>query len=49
MEAALTAIGNELSLSIKTVSSYRKRILQKPDMKSNAELVRYAVEHRLIL
>jgi DNA-binding NarL/FixJ family response regulator len=49
MEAALTAIGNELSLGIKTVSNYRKRILQKLDMKSNAELVGYAVEHRLIL
>jgi two-component system, NarL family, invasion response regulator UvrY len=38
-----------LSISDKTVSTYRARILEKTGMKNNAELVRYAVEHRLSL
>lgn len=36
-----------LSISDKTVSTYRARILEKTGMKNNAELVRYAVEHGL--
>jgi DNA-binding NarL/FixJ family response regulator len=40
-------IADELSLSIKTVSTYRRRILEKMGMKNNAELVRYAMEHDL--
>jgi DNA-binding NarL/FixJ family response regulator len=35
-------------VSIKTVSTYRSRILRKSGMTSNAELVRHAVEHRLV-
>ena len=41
-------IANTLSLSEKTVSTYRSRILEKMKMKSNAELVRYALQNRLI-
>lgn len=40
-------IAETLSLSVKTVSTYRRRILEKMGMKSNAELVRYALEHDL--
>ena len=38
-------IAEELSLSAPTVSTYRARILDKMDMKSTAELVRYAIQH----
>ncbi|HLP82664.1 MAG TPA: response regulator transcription factor [Nitrosomonas sp.] len=45
---SLTAIANKLSLSVKTVSTYRSRILEKMNMKNNAQLVRYAIQHRLV-
>jgi DNA-binding NarL/FixJ family response regulator len=45
---ALTEIALQLHLSVKTISSYRTRILEKMRMKSNAELTRYALEHKLI-
>jgi DNA-binding NarL/FixJ family response regulator len=40
-------IAEKLSLSAKTVSTYRSRILSKMTMKSNAELIRYGVEKQL--
>lgn len=40
----VSQIARELSLSVKTISTYRARILEKMDMKNNAELTRYAVE-----
>ncbi len=43
-----TEIAEELSLSIKTISTYRVRVLSKLDMKNNAELVRYAVKNKLV-
>lgn len=46
--APLKAIAKELALSSKTVSTYRSRVLSKMGMKSNAELVQYAVQHQLI-
>jgi DNA-binding NarL/FixJ family response regulator len=45
---SLTAIANKLSLSVKTVSTYRSRILEKMNMKNNAQLVRYAIQHQLV-
>jgi len=45
---SLTSIANKLSLSVKTVSTYRSRILKKMRMKNNVQLVRYAIQHRLI-
>ncbi len=45
---SLTRIGRELGLSIKTISTYRHRLLQKLNLKSDADLVRYAVDHRLV-
>ncbi|MDI6767300.1 MAG: response regulator transcription factor [Bacteroidota bacterium] len=43
-----TQIAEELSLSIKTISSYRARILDKMRMKTNAEIIRYSIENKLI-
>ena len=40
-------IADRLSLSVKTVSTYRTRLLQKMGMSNNAELTRYAIEHGL--
>ena len=45
---ALTEIGDRLHVSVKTISSYRARIMEKIQMKSNAELTRYAMTHSLI-
>lgn len=41
-------IADELSLSVKTVSTYRARILEKTGMKNNAEMIRYAIENQLV-
>ena len=40
-------IATELSLSVKTISTYRTRILEKMNMKTNAELIHYAIHHNL--
>jgi len=45
---SVSEISDQLTLSISTVSTYRARILTKMRMKSNAELTRYALEHKLI-
>jgi DNA-binding NarL/FixJ family response regulator len=44
-----TEITRELFLSIKTVSTYRSRILKKMGMKNNVELARYAEKHNLAI
>jgi two-component system, NarL family, invasion response regulator UvrY len=41
-------ISAELFLSISTVNTYRARILEKMNMKTDAELIRYAIENQLI-
>jgi DNA-binding NarL/FixJ family response regulator len=41
-------IAGDLGLSIKTVSTYRTRVLEKLRLHTNAELTRYALEHKLI-
>jgi DNA-binding NarL/FixJ family response regulator len=43
-----TQIAGELHLSVKTISTYRSRILAKTGLKSNAEIARYAIENKLI-
>ncbi len=43
----VSEIADELSLSVKTVSTYKVRIFGKMEMKSTAELVKYAVENEL--
>lgn len=40
-------IANELTLSIKTISTYRGRVLEKLDVKTNTDLARYAFQHHL--
>jgi DNA-binding NarL/FixJ family response regulator len=44
---SLTRIGETLHVSVKTVSTYRARIIEKLGVQSNAELTRYVIEHRL--
>lgn len=44
----ISQIAEEMGLSVKTVSTYRTRLLLKMKMKTNAELVRYAVQHGLV-
>jgi len=41
-------IAEEIALSVKTVSTYRARILEKTGMKTNAELIRYALQTQLV-
>ena len=41
-------IANDIALSVKTVSTYRARILQKTGMKTTAELIRYALQTQLV-
>jgi two-component system, NarL family, invasion response regulator UvrY len=41
-------MANELGLSVKTVSTYRARILEKMGMRSNAEIAAYAVRNQLV-
>jgi DNA-binding NarL/FixJ family response regulator len=43
-----TAIAEELHLSIKTVSTYRTRVLEKLSLNTTGELIRYAIENKLI-
>jgi DNA-binding NarL/FixJ family response regulator len=45
---SLTEIGVELSLSVKTISTHRTRILEKMKMKKNAELIHYAITQNLL-
>jgi DNA-binding NarL/FixJ family response regulator len=42
-----TAIADLLSLSVKTVSTYRVRILEKLQLETTSELIRYAIDHGL--
>lgn len=42
-------IATDLTLSVKTVSTYRARILEKMNMKTNAELTHYAIENKLVM
>jgi two-component system invasion response regulator UvrY len=37
-----------LSLSVKTIDTYRARILEKMKMKTNAELMHYAIKNKLV-
>lgn len=41
-------IAHELSLSVKTISMYRTRLLQKMKLRHNAELTHYAIRNRLV-
>lgn len=41
-------IAKDLSLSVKTISTYRTRILEKTGMANNAELTHYAIQNQLV-
>ena len=45
---SVSEIANELSLSVKTVSTYRTRVLEKMCFKSNADITSYAVRNGLV-
>jgi DNA-binding NarL/FixJ family response regulator len=45
---SITDIGNALNLSVKTISTHKTRILEKMQLSTLAELVRYALEHGLV-
>lgn len=44
----VSEVAKEVSLSVKTISTYRSRILEKMKVKTNAELTRYAIQHGLV-
>jgi len=45
---APTEIANDLNLSVKTVSTYRSRVLEKMSLKTNADLTYYAIKNALL-
>lgn len=45
---SLSEIAAELFLSVKTVGTYRSRLLEKMNLHSTAEIIRYAIEHKLV-
>jgi DNA-binding NarL/FixJ family response regulator len=45
---SVSEIAESLALSVKTVSTYRSRILEKLELRHNAEITRYALKHGLV-
>jgi DNA-binding NarL/FixJ family response regulator len=45
---SLTQMGENLNLSVKTISTYRSRILEKLQLNNNSDLVRYALKHEIV-
>jgi two-component system, NarL family, invasion response regulator UvrY len=45
---SVTDIAEELALSVKTISTYRTRILEKTGMRNSAELTHYAIREKLV-
>lgn len=41
-------ISDQLSLSVNTISTYRRRVWEKLNVRSDVEITRYAIEHKLI-
>ncbi len=41
-------IASELAVSPKTVSTYRTRVIEKMQLSTNADLIRYTIEHKLV-
>jgi DNA-binding NarL/FixJ family response regulator len=44
----VSQVANRLSLSVKTISTYRARVLEKMRMKTTAELMHYGIQHGLV-
>jgi two-component system, NarL family, invasion response regulator UvrY len=45
---SVSDIAADLNLSVKTVSTYRARVLEKMNMRSNADITRYAIQNQII-
>lgn len=45
---SISEIAQQLNLGVTTISTYRSRILEKMNLRTNADLTRYALEHELI-
>jgi DNA-binding NarL/FixJ family response regulator len=45
----VSEIADILCISVNTVTTYRSRVMEKMNIESNAELVRYALEHKIIV
>jgi len=45
---AVSDVADEMNLSVKTISTYRARILEKMNMKNNAEMTHYAIKNKLV-
>ncbi len=45
---SISEMAESLSLSVNTISTYRARILEKMHMHTNTELIKYAIEHKLV-
>lgn len=45
---SVSEIGEQLGLSVKTVSTYRSRVLEKMSLHSNAQIMQYALRHGLV-
>jgi len=44
----VSEIGAELFLSVKTISTYRQRILEKMNMKNNSEITHYVIKNNIL-
>lgn len=44
----VSLIADELTLSVKTISTYRARILEKMNLSTNAQLTHYGIKNRLV-
>ena len=44
----ISDIAEMLSLSVTTISTYRARVMQKMNLKTNSDLTKYAIENKLI-
>lgn len=45
---SVSEIAGDLALSVNTITSYRSRVMQKMNMRSNAEIIRYAIKNQLV-
>ena len=45
---SVSQIGAKLALSVKTISTYRARVLEKMNLQNNAQLTHYAIKHQLV-
>lgn len=44
----ITEMGDKLNISVKTISTHKRRIMQKMNMANTADMVRYAIKHELV-